>query len=115
FAAVIDPVTEHLVWVCEPRQLCDFGLLVVGHARVSGLAYFGNPASRERVTQARVTQTLVQGDHAIAGHHAEARLSISHIARELHSQLHASRARWPAQEPVHPHISAPLLPIDWHE
>src|SRR5262249_26407618 len=96
---VMEAGAENLFRVWDHRQPFDVGLLVVGLGRVGGLAYFGKPASRERITQARVTQTLVQGDHAIASHYAEARLSIGHIARELHSQLHAVRARWPAESP----------------
>ena len=89
--AVIDAGTENLVRVWDHRQPLDIGPFVVGLGRVGGLAYFGKPAGRERVTQARATETLVQGDHAIVGHHAETRLSIGHIACKLHSQPHVAR------------------------
>ena len=95
--AVINASAENFFRVWDHRQPFDVGPLVVGFGRVCGLPYFSKPAGRERVTQARVTETLVQGDDAIVGHYTEARLSIGHIACKLHLQRHVARARWPAE------------------
>ena len=68
--------------------------LVVGRGAFGGVRDRREPVRRQRVAQARVAaaEPLVQGDHAVAGHHAEARLAVRHIARELHLTA-PSRAR----------------------
>src|SRR5262249_35735034 len=97
--AVIDAGEENLLRVRDHRQPLDVGWPVVGLGRVDGLPYFGNPAGRERITQGGVTETLVQRDHALAGHHAEARLAVGHVACEFHSPLLVARDRPPAESP----------------
>src|SRR5258705_463719 len=52
----------------------------------------GSRAGCERVPQGRGAEAMVQGDDAVARHHAEARLAIGNIARKLHSRLHGARA-----------------------
>jgi hypothetical protein len=96
--AVIDAGAENFFRVWDDRQPLDIGPFVVGLGRVGGFAYFGKPAGRESITQAGVTETPVQSDHAIVGHHAETRLSVGNVTCKLHSQPHVARTR-PAESP----------------
>src|SRR5262249_49842448 len=80
---------------------------VVGLGRFDGLPYLGNPAGHERITQGGVTEALVQGDHALPGHHAEARLAVGHVACEFHSPLLVARAiDCPPRDPASSHQRA---------
>jgi hypothetical protein len=74
----------------DHRQPFDVAKPVVSLGSIGALLDFGERAGRKRVAQARITtaEALVQGEHAIAAHHAEARLAVGNIARKLHSRLH---------------------------
>ena len=82
--AIIYAGTENLFRVRDRRQPLDVAEPVVWFRRFCGFSHVSKRAGCERVAQARGAKALVQGDDAIAGHHAEARLATGNVARKLH-------------------------------
>ena len=101
YSWVPNAVQERLLAICA-HQLRPAGIAYVSYNTLPGwrmrsvvrdaMTYHtrGIAEPAKRVAQARITtaEALVQADHAIAGHHAEARLPVGHVARKLHSRLH---------------------------
>ncbi len=84
--AIVDAGAKNLLRVRDGRQPRDLAQAVVGLRACGDLRDLAQRIRRQRLAQPgkAAAQPLVQGDNAVAGHHAEAGLAARDIARQFH-------------------------------